>query len=227
MIKKIKRTVDHIRKNMPLERVDNYDSYWEKRKLQGKGGTTKRALMLDKYLHSGTLLDIGCGTGEFLEHFDRKGLDVDGIDVSKNAIQTCRDKKLNVRPLNLLIKNRELNKKYDYITALCILEHVQDPEILMRKFKGHFKKGLFIAIPNTGFILDRFRLLLGKCPLTSIHYHVREHIRFWTVKDFKYWADKLDFEIVKIMPEPSDFGILAKLYPSLFASNIIYFLKEK
>ena len=115
-------------------------------------------------------------------------------------------------------------KQYDYITALCVLEHVHDPEIMMRKFKGHFKKSLFVAVPNIGFLPYRIRLLLGKFPVTSIFYHIREHIRFWTVHDFKYWSKKLGFEVVKCI-SASDY-MISRLFPSLFATNVIYVLKE-
>jgi len=82
-----------------------------------------------------------------------------------------------------------------------------------------------VSIPNLGYIGCRLRLLLGgRMPLTNIFYHIREHIRFWTVKDFIYWADKMGFKVEKIEGQYG-FPVFWKLFPSLFASGVVYILE--
>jgi methionine biosynthesis protein MetW len=215
-----------IKEEMPMKEVADDNLYWQERKGGTNSNTLFRALLLERYLDKGnTLLDIGCGNGVFISHFKKKGLVVEGIDISDTAVNICKEKGLNARKINLLDSGYELEKKYDYIVALCILEHVRDPEIIMRKIKGHFKKKLFIAVPNIGFLPYRIRLLFGKFPVTSIFFHIREHIRFWTVHDFKYWSNQLGFEIVKYISNENN--VLSNALPSLFSANIIYVLKEK
>ena len=127
--------------------------------------------------------------------------------------------------MNLLDRDSELTKVYDYITVLCLMEHIQDPEEIVRKLKEHFTKGLIIAVPNVGFLPHRVRLLFGKFPVVNIFYHIHEHIRFWTVCDFKQWANFFGFEIIRIIPTTN--GLWARIWPSLFSSTIIYILQKK
>ncbi len=39
---------------------------------------------------NGSVIDVGCGPGAYLEEFRRKGFDVYGIDISQEMLNTCR-----------------------------------------------------------------------------------------------------------------------------------------
>ncbi|GAH91867.1 unnamed protein product, partial [marine sediment metagenome] len=128
-------------------------------------------------------------------------------------------------------RNLYLKEEYDYICLMELIEHIAHPEFLIKKIKNKFKKYLFITIPNMGYIENRLRLAFaGKMPITIIIYHIREHIRFWTVKDFLYWANRLGLTVEAYYGQ-GGLGIprikLWKYFPSLFASQIVYVLKRK
>jgi len=117
------------------------------------------------------------------------------------------------------------DKTFDYIVLSEILEHIQEPEKIMRIIKNRFNKNVIITIPNSGFILHRLRLLFGKFPVVVIVYHVKEHIRFWTHSDFRYWCKHLGYKVISCQSSGGINGLkfdLSKISLSLFAYGLLY-----
>ena len=106
-----------------------------------------------------------------------------------------------------------------------MLEHIPKPEDVMGKVKDKFKKMLIVSIPNTGHYIHRLRLLFGHFPVQWV-WHPGEHLRFWTMKDFKKWADELGFKVVGIRIH-TGFPFLLKFIPSLFTDSMVFLLKNK
>ena len=120
------------------------------------------------------------------------------------------------------------------VTKLCIscqisevIEHLPQPEDLILKLQNHCKSGLIISIPNTGYIRDRLRLFFGLFPLQWA-FHPSEHLRFWTIRDFKWWIKSLDLQLIGTYPANGITVLnLYKIWPNLFARNVVYLLKNK
>jgi ubiquinone/menaquinone biosynthesis C-methylase UbiE len=54
-------------------------------------------------LHEGAkILDVGCGAGRDLSYFAEDGFNALGIDMSDSLIKICKDKKLDVKKMDLL-----------------------------------------------------------------------------------------------------------------------------
>lgn len=98
---------------------------------------------------SGTLLDIGCGSGEFLLSMKSKGWAVTGIDADLKAVQLAQSKGLNVKNGNLFNQNFK-DESFDAIVLSHLIEHVYDPKKILIECKRLLKKGgkLVIATPN-------------------------------------------------------------------------------
>ena len=62
-------------------------------------------------------------------------------------------------------------------------------------------------------------------PVTAIVYHIKEHLRFWTVRDFHHWAEHCGFKVETYTGQNGFFG-LWRIWPSLFARQMIYVLKR-
>lgn len=91
-------------------------------------------------LKSLKVLDVGCGGGLVCEPLSRLGAKVTGLDADQNAIdvaqQHARDNGLKINYLNtatteLLETNRKSHNKYDVVTALEIIEHVDNPGLFI------------------------------------------------------------------------------------------------
>lgn len=97
---------------------------------------------------SGKLLDIGCGTGEFLAEMKRAGWEVEGLEPDPGARSQAVAKGLMVHDSSQLFGLTP--NTYDAITLWHVLEHVHKLEDyvaqLCRLLKPEGK--LFIAVPN-------------------------------------------------------------------------------
>jgi hypothetical protein len=102
----------------------------------------------------------------------------------------------------------------------------------MRQVLALQPKRVFVTIPNVGFLVHRLRLMFaGRFPITSIFYHMKEHLRFWTVKDFHQWARHLDMVVCSYhgqVDRPDKVvNWLSRGAPSLFADRVVYELEPR
>jgi 2-polyprenyl-3-methyl-5-hydroxy-6-metoxy-1,4-benzoquinol methylase len=96
------------------------------------------------------MLDIGCGKGFFLEYM-KKFYSVMGTDISMFAVNRSKELLENV-PLFLADATHLCFKKekFDIVTAFDIIEHIQDPEPILKEFYSVLRLDgiLVITTPN-------------------------------------------------------------------------------
>lgn len=99
------------------------------------------------------LLDIGCGTGEFLKSAFTKGWEVTGVEPNDKASELALlklDQNKNIfTSIDELITNIP-NKKFNVITLWHVLEHVPDYNETIIKIKSLLEPDgiLIVAVPN-------------------------------------------------------------------------------
>ncbi|MFQ6677614.1 MAG: class I SAM-dependent methyltransferase [Fidelibacterota bacterium] len=97
---------------------------------------------------TGKLLDMGCGTGHFLNMMKSNGWDVAGIDASIKARTFVK----NQFGISVNSQTEWLNsdEKYDIITCWHSLEHVHEPWIYLEKIRMQLNTNgvLIAALPN-------------------------------------------------------------------------------
>ena len=108
----------------------------------------------NKPLEKVKILDIGCGGGLLSEPMSILGADVVGIDASSKNINVA---KLHAKKNNLDIKyictspeNLKIDKKFDVILNMEIVEHVDDINLFLKSCSQLLKKGgiMFVATLN-------------------------------------------------------------------------------
>ena len=143
-----------------------------------------------------TVLDAGCGTGD-LPHLiaKKRAKHVFGIDYSNEAIGVAQR---SYHEKNLLFECTDISqlrgKKFDVITTLGTLEHVDDPLAVLKKLKSMLNPGgsLIVTCPNwvnpRGYMLQMLAQLFdAKITLADIH--------FFTPIEFETWAKKLGMDL--------------------------------
>ncbi|MEO1030796.1 MAG: class I SAM-dependent methyltransferase [Bacteroidota bacterium] len=95
------------------------------------------------------LLDIGCGTGDFLETALKDEWNITGIEPDEKARQIANSKTDNAVFGIEHLKNLEAHS-FDVITLWHVLEHLSNLEMQIKLFKQVLKPNgtLVIAVPN-------------------------------------------------------------------------------
>jgi SAM-dependent methyltransferase len=116
--------------------------------------SARRSIVLDwvkrRYpgRHDLDILDAGCGTGLLMQQLQPLGR-VEGVDISEEALEFCRKRGLeNVRRADVI----ELpfgDESFDMITALDVVEHLDDDVAALREFRRVLRPGgrVFIFVP--------------------------------------------------------------------------------
>jgi len=129
------------------------------------------------------LLDIGSGPGLFLKAASDKGLDVLGVEPSKEAYEYSK-KKYNVNVRNVTVEKLDPKTgKFDIIHASLVLEHILDPVKFISKASKLLKEGglICIVVPNDFNPIQEINVNLGRkkwwiSPFEHLNYFNRKSL---------------------------------------------------
>ena len=167
---------------------------------------------------SKTLLDIGCGTGDFLQVALNNGWKITGIEPDTNARQIANEKTNNA-----VLEVEGLNKldphSFDVITLWHVLEHLPNLEEHISVFKKLLKpKGtLIIAVPNyKSYDANYYKSFWAA-------YDVPRHLWHFSQNSIKRLFGKSDFRLEEVRPMTLDayyVSLLSEKYKSGFMNPI-------
>lgn len=120
---------------------------------------------LKKFFKGSSCLEFGCADGEgtkiLLEHFN----EVVGVDGSKKLIDKISREIKNPRAKFVLayFENVQLQRKFDTVLLGHVLEHVDDPLIVLKSAKRFMKKNsiMIIDVPNALSIHRQVGVYIG------------------------------------------------------------------
>lgn len=146
----------------------------------------------------GELLDIGCGTGNFLSAARAAGYQVTGIELDGNAAAFAKEKigLSGVFPLSVSEFARQYSgKKFDVISFFEVLEHQAEP--------GEFVENVSSCLRPRGYIAlsvpNRERWLTGPDVLD----YPPNHFLRWSVSALRRFLDAHGFEILSVQEQPA------------------------
>lgn len=128
------------------------ESVWQKRTA------LKTVLEVARKLRKGRVLDIGCTDGSLLDLLD-SSMDKYGIEVSQEACHKAREKGIKVYCASFM--DFMFDKKFDFIIALDILEHLPNPKSALHKMIELLEPGGFLVF-QTGNADSLYARLLGE-----------------------------------------------------------------
>lgn len=196
----------------------DYDDYWRAR---GDHEVVARFPIIAGHLERGeTLLDIGCGEGTGIAYLTATtGVIGVGLDISPVAVEMARSKGVSAQVADIMSPDFEPGGTYDTVLISEVLEHIGEPERVVTRIRDHVGKRLILTFPNIGYLPHRLRLLFGSFPV-QWGWHPGEHLRFWSLSDFTWWLDQLDYAVVSVQASNGIRG-LARVRPSLFGNQIV------
>ena len=148
------------------------------------------------------VLDVGCNDGTLMEFLkNNKNIDIRGIEISKEKVQTCIAKGLTVIEGNAEFDLKQFpNDSFDYVVLGQTLQAFINPEIVIKELLRVGKKAV-VTIPNFGHWRIRFNLLFkGTMPITNSlpnDWYNTPNIHMRTIKDFFKFSKKINFKIYK------------------------------
>lgn len=98
----------------------------------------------------GRLLDVGCGSGVYLDAFRKLGWDAYGVELSPEAAEQAR-RSLGLKVFTGVLEDAKFpNGCFDVVTLIHVLEHLRDPVGTLREVSRILKKDglLLMALPN-------------------------------------------------------------------------------
>ncbi|EKD86446.1 MAG: Glycosyl transferase [uncultured bacterium] len=109
------------------------------------------------------VLDVACGVSSLGKTLSDN---VYGFDLNEEALEICRKNGMNVRLGDAEEKWNYKDASFDIVIISHIIEHVVNPDHLMREAKRVLKKGgvMIISTPNLAAWFNRFFLLIGLQP---------------------------------------------------------------
>lgn len=140
--------------------------------------------------HSGgRLLDVGCGSGDFLVQMRDRGWEVHGCDPDESAVERARARVLDV-DVGTGESLGHPDDHFDAVTLSHVIEHVLDPKGTLRQCGRVLKKGgvLVLTTPNTASLGHR---AFGKC---WMHLDVPRHVHLFNARSLGKLARECGFE---------------------------------
>jgi len=164
--------------------VDNELIYSEKQ------NDVRKLKYVRKFIKSGKLLDVGCARGFFL-FLTKNNFNVNGIEYSNSAVKIAKQLGLNVKEGEIFdIKN----KNYDVITLWDVIEHVKNPDYLLKDVNHKLKRGkyLFLSTGDSDTLIPKISLKNWSLMTPPMHLH------FFSNKTIKKILEKNGFQILEL-----------------------------
>ena len=167
------------------------------------------------------VLDVGCNDGSLMEFLKKnKNIDIRGIEISKEKVQTCISKGLTVIEGDAEFDLKQFpDKSFDYVVLGQTLQAFINPEIVIRELLRVGNKAI-VTIPNFGHWKVRLNLLVqGTMPVTKTlpnEWYNTPNIHMCTIKDFFKFSETMNFKIFK------SFALMNKNVSTINSSNLSF-----
>jgi len=183
-----------------------------------------------KPLDNINILDIGCGGGLLSEPMRRLGANVTGIDASSKNINIAKlHAKKNKLKINYLCSSPEklkIQKKFDVILNMEIVEHVEDINFFINSCSKLLKKNglMFIATLNKTLKSYLFAIIGAEYVLRWLPIGTHDWEKFVKPEDLKKILNKNNLKLEKL--DGMNFNIISDEWSVSSDTSINYIVKS-
>lgn len=226
-----------------------HEHYYEYESLSDGSRTLKDYQEALKQLQllgeKGELLEVGCGTGAFVQYAYQNGWQAMGLDSSDDNIQALTEK--GVPGIAARFLDYETDKRFQVIVFWDLLEHISEPGLFLNKSRELLKPGGFVLIagplyPNllSSIAESLCHLTQGRVRTPLERMYFLEHTSYFSSASLKGLLERSSFKVLKSWKSETDLkrytfpGITGKLLPAAFmlarvlsAQNRILLIAQK
>ncbi len=187
-----------------------------------------RAKRVEKYAPKGSILDVGCGRGDFPELMASRGWKATGLELDERI---KKRKDTGAGPSLLFGRLEDVRfpeASFEAVTMWHVFEHMRDPLWVMKECHRIVKPGglLVVAVPNVRSLQAR---LTGK---NWFHLDPPFHLYHYSSENVTRLLEGSGFEVLSVKHfsmEYNPYGFLQSIFNSLgFRQNLFYdFLRSK
>ena len=179
--------------------------------------------------HGSRVLDLGCGTGELLDHLIReRGCSGYGVEISDANVQACVARGVNVMQLDLEAGLAMFaDNSFDVVLQIDTLQHLRNAETMLMETARVGRIGI-VAFPNFGYWRNRVAVLRGRMPVTRVlpyQWYDTPNIRVGTLEDFEALATQNKLDIL------DQFGLQegreVRFWPNARASRAVFKVQRR
>ena len=189
------------------------DARWYEQMYGGRDNALLRLESGHKYFladarapRSGELLDIGCGTGNFLVAARDAGYGVTGIELDRNAARFAKERAGLARVFPLTISEfseQHREEQFDVVTFFEVLEHQAAPIEFLQNVRKCLRPGGFLALS----VPNRERWMTGPDVLD----YPPNHFLRWNVAALTKFLNAQGFEVLTIREQPAGVAHTAQM----------------
>ncbi len=163
--------------------------------------------LVTSYSSENNILDVGCGTGDFLDEMKSHNWNISGVEPSPNAREST-EKKTGSKIYKSLADVSKSN--FSVITLWHVLEHLPDPNQALQMLHNLINESgtIFIAVPNLqSHDANYYQSFWAG-------YDVPRHLWHFDKKNMKSLLEKNGLKLTKILPMHLDSFYVALLSES-------------
>ncbi|MGE7544931.1 class I SAM-dependent methyltransferase [Sporosarcina newyorkensis] len=153
------------------------------------------------------VLDIGCGTGWFLEYAQSKGAICYGVELGKQLAEFTREL-LDITVWNCELADINTEQRFSIITMFDLIEHVYEPVSLLESAKNLLEPNGIILIFTPQFDSVAIHEMKDKSNLIM----PSEHLSYFTKNSIEFIASKVDMKLEYYCTKGIDIGDLKSFY---------------
>jgi SAM-dependent methyltransferase len=139
-----------------------------------------------------SLLDVGCGAGEFLAIASQHSYDCLGIDVSTDGVEIARQKGLNARVFNFL--THDFDQTFHVITMWDVMEHLRTPHDFLCRAAELLDDGGVLVLKIPGFGLLNFNILKWFPSRAGVLLGAPDHIQYFSPESLRRLLGRCGFK---------------------------------
>lgn len=142
------------------------------------------------------ILDIGCGGGIFSEAMAAAGAKVVGIDMGEAPISIARrhmietGQQIDYRRTSVEELAKTERQQYDIITCMELIEHVPDPQSIVRSIRKLIKSNgdIFFSTINRTWVAYCFAILVAENLFKIVGKGTHQFNKFVKPSELENWA---------------------------------------